>query len=30
LRAMLSSDACLGVWATDDGRTQVPGFLVQI
>jgi hypothetical protein len=27
---MLSSDASLGMWATDGGRTQVPGFLVHL
>jgi hypothetical protein len=27
---MLSSDANLGMWATDGGRTQVPGFLVHL
>jgi hypothetical protein len=30
LRPTLSSDACLGMWATDCGRTQVPGFLVHL
>jgi hypothetical protein len=29
-RAMLSSDASLGMWATDCGRTQVPGFLMHL
>jgi hypothetical protein len=29
-RAMLSSDASSGMWATDCGRTQVPGFLVHL
>jgi hypothetical protein len=27
---MLSSDASLGMWATDGGRTQVPGFLMHL
>jgi hypothetical protein len=27
---MLSSDSSLGMWATDGGRTQVPGFLVHL
>jgi hypothetical protein len=29
-RAMLSSDASLGMWATDCRRTRVPGFLVHL